>query len=128
MPRMSKVELFAAIRMDSRAGCSGRAIATTYRVSRHTVSDALTSAWPRERKPSPPRRSSVLGPFKTIIDDILRADLDAPRKQQQNRETNLRLENQPSPAGAKPPAGVRSARGWRSSLPTLIMPADSIWL
>jgi transposase len=80
MPRMSKVELFAAIRRDSRAGVSGRAIATKYRVSRHTVSDALASAWPRERKPLPPR-PSVLDRFKTIIDDILRADLDAPRKQ-----------------------------------------------
>ena len=80
MPRMSKVELFAAIRRDSRAGMSGRAIATKYRVSRHTVSDALASAWPRERKPLPPR-PSVLDPFKTVIDDILQADLDAPRKQ-----------------------------------------------
>ncbi|MBB2940473.1 transposase [Actinoplanes lutulentus] len=80
MPRISKVELFAAIRRDSRAGMSGRAIATKYRVSRHTVSDALTSAWPRERKPLPPR-PSVLDPFKDLIDDILRADLDAPRKQ-----------------------------------------------
>lgn len=49
MPRMSKVELFAAIRRESRMGRSGRAIATKYRVSRHTVSDALASAWPRER-------------------------------------------------------------------------------
>lgn len=80
MPRMSKVELFAAIRRDSRAGMSGRAIATKYRVSRHTVSDALASAWPRERKPLPPR-PSVLDPFKADIDDILRVDLDAPRKQ-----------------------------------------------
>jgi transposase len=80
MPRMSKVELFAAVRRDSRAGMSGRAIAIKYRVSRHTVSDALASAWPRERKPLPPRLS-VLDPFKSVIDDILRADLDAPRKQ-----------------------------------------------
>ncbi|MDP9792887.1 transposase [Catenuloplanes nepalensis] len=84
---MSKVELFAAIRRDSRAGVSGRAIATKYRVSRHTVSDALASAWPRERKPLPPR-PSVLDPFKSIIDDILRADLDAPRKQ---RHTTKRI-------------------------------------
>jgi transposase len=80
MPRMSKVEQFAAIRRDSRAGMSGRAIATKYRVSRHTVSDALTSAWPRERKSLPPR-PSVLDPFKSIVDDLLRADLEAPRKQ-----------------------------------------------
>jgi transposase len=69
MPRMSKVELFAAIRRDSRAGMSGRAIATKYRISRHTVSDALASAWPRERKPLPP---SVLDPFKAVVEDQTR--------------------------------------------------------
>ena len=77
---MSKVELLAAVRRGSRAGMFGRAIATKYRVSRHTVSDALASAWPRERKPLPPR-ASVLDPFKSVIDDIFRADPDAPRKQ-----------------------------------------------
>jgi hypothetical protein len=40
MPRMSKVELFAAIRRDSRAGMSGPAIATKYRVSRRIKSPA----------------------------------------------------------------------------------------
>lgn len=47
MPRMSKVELFAAIRRDSREGLSGRVIAKKYRVSRNTVAEALTSAWPK---------------------------------------------------------------------------------
>jgi len=44
------------------------------------VRSALTSAWPPPRKPMPPRPSK-LDAFKPIIDDILRADLDAPRKQ-----------------------------------------------
>jgi transposase len=80
MPSMSKVELFAAIRQDSRSGMSARAIAGKYRVSRRTIRAAQASAWPQPRKPMPPR-GSKLDAFKPIIDDILRADLDAPRKQ-----------------------------------------------
>ncbi len=77
---MSKVELFAAIRRDARAGMSARAIAGKYHVSRRTVRAAMASAWPQPRKPLPPR-ASKLDAFKPVIDDILRGDLDAPRKQ-----------------------------------------------
>lgn len=77
----SKVELFAAIRRDSRIeGLSVRALARKYGVHRRTVREALTSAWPRPRKKQPPRRSR-LDPFKPAIDAMLLADLDAPRKQ-----------------------------------------------
>jgi hypothetical protein len=41
MPLMSKVDLFAAIRRDSRAGMSVRAMAGKYKVSRRTVRAAL---------------------------------------------------------------------------------------
>jgi transposase len=80
MPPMSKVDLFAAIRRDSHAGLSVRALARKYQVSRRTVRAALSSAWPAPRKPMPPRPSK-LDAFKPVIDDILRTDLDAPRKQ-----------------------------------------------
>jgi transposase len=76
----SKVELYAAIRRESRAGMSGRAIGRKYRVGRRTVAKALSSAWPEPRKPLPPR-ASKLDPFKPAIDGMLTADLDAPRKQ-----------------------------------------------
>ena len=76
----SKVELYAAIRRDARAGMSGRAIEKKYRVGRRTVGKALASAWPEQRKQLPPR-ASKLDPFKPVIDEILKADLDAPRKQ-----------------------------------------------
>jgi transposase len=76
----SKVELYAAIRRDARAGMSGRAIERKYNVGRRTVVKALASAWPEPRK-KPPPRASKLDAFKPVIDDILRADLDAPRKQ-----------------------------------------------
>ncbi|MCK2238241.1 IS21 family transposase [Allokutzneria sp. A3M-2-11 16] len=77
---MSKVELYAAIRRDARAGMSGRAIERKYGVGWRTVTQAMSSAWPQERKKYPPR-ASKLDPFKPVIDAILRADLDAPRKQ-----------------------------------------------
>jgi transposase len=76
----SKVELYAAIRRDARAGVSGRAIEKKYRVGRRTIVSALSSAWPEPRKQLPPR-ASKLDPFKPAIDEILKADLDAPRKQ-----------------------------------------------
>lgn len=73
-------DLLAAIRRDSRAGMSVRAMAGKYKVSRRTVRAALQSAWPQPCKPMPPR-ASKLDEFKPIVDEILRADLDAPRKQ-----------------------------------------------
>ena len=80
MPPVSKVELYAAIRRDARAGMSGRAIERKYGVGRRTIIKALSSAWPEPRK-KPPRRPSKLDRFRPAIDEILRADLDAPRKQ-----------------------------------------------
>jgi transposase len=77
----SKVELFAAIRRDSRTESLGvRALALKYGVHRRLVREALASAWPLPRKKLPPRKSR-LDPFKPAVDQMLRADLDAPRKQ-----------------------------------------------
>lgn len=42
--QQSRVELYAAIRRDSRAGVSMREIARTHNVGYHTVKDALGSA------------------------------------------------------------------------------------
>jgi len=78
---VSKVELYAAIRHDARVeGLSSRALSAKYGVGRRTVALALESAWPAPRKQLPPRISR-LDPFKATIDQILREDLDAPRKQ-----------------------------------------------
>ena len=76
----SKVELYAAIRRDARAGLSKRALQRKHRVGQRTVGLALSSAWPSPRKTLPPRVSR-LDRFKPVIDEWLRADLDAPRKQ-----------------------------------------------
>nr|BFE58409.1 hypothetical protein GCM10020063_029350 [Dactylosporangium thailandense] len=47
---------------------------------RRTARSALLSAWPQPRKPLPPRPAK-LDEFKPVIDGILLADLEAPRKQ-----------------------------------------------
>jgi DNA-binding transcriptional regulator YhcF (GntR family) len=75
------VELFAAIRRDARLeGCSIRELADRYQVHRRTVRQALASAVPPPRK-TPVRTSPKLAQFQAAIDGMLRADLDAPKKQ-----------------------------------------------
>jgi hypothetical protein len=80
MAAMSKVDLCAAIRQDSRAGMSVRALARQHRAAAAHGAFGAAVAWPEPRKPLPPRPSK-LDEFKPVIDGILRADLDAPRKQ-----------------------------------------------
>ncbi|MDO0929765.1 IS21 family transposase [Streptomyces sp. TG1A-8] len=80
MPQLSKVELYAAIRRDHRGGMSMRELERKHGVTWRTVRKALDSAWPEPRKKLPPR-ATALDPYKPVIDGILRADLDAPRKQ-----------------------------------------------
>src|SRR5690606_22244892 len=87
VPRMSKVELYAAIRRDARTGMSNRALQTKHGVGFRTVQKALASAWPEPRKKLP-QRTSKIDPYKNVIDQMLRADLDAPRKQ---RHTTKRI-------------------------------------
>jgi hypothetical protein len=88
MQLMSRVELYAAIHRDSRVdGLSSRDLARKYRLGRRTVALALSSAWPGPRKKLPPR-AFRLDRHKEAIDRILRADLDAPRKQ---RHTTKRI-------------------------------------
>ncbi|WP_169317437.1 IS21 family transposase [Actinacidiphila oryziradicis] len=77
---MPKVELYAAIRRDHRGGMSMRELERKHGVTWRTVRKALDSFWPEPRKKLPPR-ATTLDPYKAVIDEILRADLNAPRKQ-----------------------------------------------
>ena len=88
----SKVELFEAIRRDHRREeLSIRGLADRYRVHRRTVREALGSAAPPPRR-TPARVAPRLDPVKALIDEMLRADLDAPRKQRHTaRRVHARL-------------------------------------
>lgn len=75
------MDLFARIRRDARVeGLGTRRLAEPYGVGRETVRQALRNASPPARK-TPVRESPRLGPFKPLIDAMLREDLTAPEKQ-----------------------------------------------
>jgi transposase len=94
------VEQFAAIRRDHRVeGLSIRALADRHRVHRRTVRQALESAVPPARK-TPLRVAPRLEPFRAAIDDMLRSDLDAPKKQRHTaRRVLARLVDEHGAAG-----------------------------
>ena len=76
-----RVDLFARIRRDARVhGSSIRALAKEYRVSRRTVRQALAAAEPPTRRVTA-RAAPKLDRFRSVIDEMLIVDLDAPRKQ-----------------------------------------------
>lgn len=77
----SRVELFEAIRRDARREeMSIRGLSERYGVHRRTVRQALAAAQPPPRK-TPQRAAPKLDPVKVLIDEMLRSDLDAPKKQ-----------------------------------------------
>ena len=80
---LSRVQLFELIRRDRRLDpqVSVRELMRRYRVSHRTVCQALGSALPPPRRSPARSRPSVLETAVGWIDEMLRVDLDAPRKQ-----------------------------------------------
>ena len=74
--------MFEQIRRDrDREGLSIRALAERYGVHRRAVRQALAAALPPPRKQPERRPAPKLGPYRPLIDEWLRADREAPRKQ-----------------------------------------------
>lgn len=119
MPRMSKVELYAAIQRDHRSGMKIREIERKYNVSWRTVPNAVDSVWPAPRKQLPPRQSA-LDPYKPVIDGMLRADLDTPRQHPSPRRAGSQ--------GRLIPATTRQPAAWagRPRGPQSLHPARSL--
>ena len=85
-----RVELFAAIRFDwQRYRMPVRALARKYDVHRRTVRQAIASPVPPDRK-VPVRAAPVREAVAGWIDEMLREDLAAPRKQRHTARRHLR--------------------------------------
>jgi transposase len=78
---MRTVDDFAAIRRAHRDGTSIRQIAKQFGVGRDTVRKALQHPEPASYTLSQPRPAPTFGPVREVVDAILAADENAPRKQ-----------------------------------------------
>lgn len=76
----NRVHLYAAIRRNAQTGLSKRTLQRKHGDGYGTVTNTLTSAWPKEPK-LPPNHYAQLALYKSVIDGWLPDDLDTPRNQ-----------------------------------------------
>ena len=78
---MLTVDDYGQIRRAHRDGMSLRAIARTFHHSRRKIREALACPEPQGYRRTKDPAAPKLGPFQPIIDEILKVDEQAPRKQ-----------------------------------------------
>ncbi len=78
---MLTVDHFASIRQARRDGLTIRQIAEQLGHSPKTILKALDEPEPPPYRLEQPRAAPVFGPFRTVVEAIVAADADAPRKQ-----------------------------------------------
>lgn len=84
------MEVFEQIRRDHWLdGLSIRELAERHRVHRRTVRQALASAFPPPRKQYPTRPRPAMDPYAAVVDAILIADRQAPKKTAPYRAQDL---------------------------------------
>ena len=118
---MLTVEDYGRIRRAHRDGMSIRAIARTFHHSRRKIREVLANPEPRpySRAKDPP--APVLGRVKPIIDEILSADEQAPRKQRHTAaQIHRRLQAEHNYAGGYDQVRRYVARKRRSQRETFI--------
>jgi transposase len=79
---MLTVEDYCKIRLAHRDGLSIRQIARRFSHSRRKIRQVLEESEPRPYTLQRDRPAPRLGPYKTLIEQILSEDRQAPRKQQ----------------------------------------------
>jgi transposase len=118
---MHTVDDYAKYRAAHRDGMTIRQIARTFGVSRRKVRDALASPEPTPYTRTKPPPAPVLGPFQSVIDQILRDDLDAPTKQRHTAaQIHRRLQDEHAYPGSYPTVRRYVAAHRRRSRPTFI--------
>jgi transposase len=118
---MHTVDDYAKFRTAHRDGMTIRQIARSFHVSRRKVRDALASPEPTPYTRTKPPPAPVLGPFTTIIDQVLRDDRDAPPKQRHTAaQLFRRLQDEHDYQGSYPTVRRYVSAHRQNSRPTFI--------